>query len=399
MTSQSNSILVAGPGELDPQFAAQGVLDIPSGEGSIRAIVADGQGAYLVAVWVSSQCWLYRIFSDGGLDTQYGQNGVSKWSFVPGVDSLPTELIMQPDGKVILLGKVGDDPFKRQTAITRFNVGGSPDLVFGTRVLPDIDMSLPAGCLQADGKILVLVNRLNSSTTEHELVLYRFMSTGDPDGAFGGQGFVNILFNDERSDGKSVAVTDDAKILVGGTVTRDTKTTKAVGRFHSTGALDSSFGRAGYWESASGLAMGKMIVDGDTIICVGNAQVNGSSVAAVSRVTAEGVTDPAFNNGTAATIDIRADFPGLYVICRSVVVQSDKGIVFAGEAGGSIKAYVGRLSAGGAIDSGFGDQGLFQRVEESLVYDVCIQSDRQRLLVASDLGNTSRLPQVLGIRL
>lgn len=399
MTIQSNSALVAGPGELDPLFGEQGVLDIPSGTGSIRAIVADGQGAYLVAVWSSRQCCLYRIFQDGALDPQYGQSGVSKLSFVPGVDSLPTELIMQPDGKVILLGQVGDDPGKRQAAIARFNVGGSPDLVFGTRVLSDIDMSLTAGCLQTDGKILVLVNRLNSSTTEQELVLHRFMPTGDPDGAFGGQGFVIIHFNDEQSDGKSVAVTDDAKILVGGTVTRDTKTTKAVGRFHSTGALDSSFGRAGYWESASGLAMGEMIVDGESIICVGNRQVNGSSVAAVSRVTADGVTDPAFNDGKAATVDIPTDLPGFSVSCRSVAVQSDKSIVFAGEAGAYKKAYVGRFLADGTIDSSFGAQGLFQREEDSLVFDVCIQLDGQHLLVASDLGNTDRLPQVLGIRL
>jgi hypothetical protein len=145
------------PGELDPSFGNEGRFTLPGNTFSIRAIIADGQGAYIIAAWDRRQCALFRMFADGTQDLQFGRDGVSRWDFAPNAVSRPTQLILLPDGKIMLIGVVEHVPFRRQTAFARFNVGGTPDLTFGNKFLPVADYKDSSAALQADGKILFLV--------------------------------------------------------------------------------------------------------------------------------------------------------------------------------------------------------------------------------------------------
>ncbi|MNF87685.1 hypothetical protein D3C84_701570 [compost metagenome] len=65
-----------------------------------------------------------------------------------------------PEGLEQWLNKIAPpDPGRRKPALTRFNENGSPDLVFGNKILPGTDTIVGlSGCLQADAKILLLVS-------------------------------------------------------------------------------------------------------------------------------------------------------------------------------------------------------------------------------------------------
>jgi uncharacterized delta-60 repeat protein len=400
MAIEDRSIHMAAAGELDPAFANNGIYAIPTSRGSIRSIVIDEQGAMLLAVWVTSRIWIYRVLPDATLDPQFGRNGVIEWEFITGVDSLPARLMLQADGKIVVIGQVGLDPFRRETALTRFNPSGSPDLIFGNKIISGANAWGPTGCLQADGKILVLVHRSdpqNQRTTE----LHRLLANGEVDLAFGGQGFIEVRFNDARSEGAAVAVTDDGKILVGGTVRREGENpwTQAVARYFPGGGLDASFGRAGYWESEHNYTMENMSVDANAIVCIGHGVSNaGLRVACISRLTADGLDDPTFNDGRTVVVDIPSQVPGYEVNCRSVAIQADNSVVVGGLVGPYPNAYWLRLLPDGRLDSDFADQGIKVYERPSLLYDLQILANQQRLLAAVD-DNDPRKPYVLGIQL
>jgi len=398
MVSQDRSNVLAQPGELDPEFAEGGVFAVPTTTGSIRSIVADGQGRFLLAVWISPEIRLYRIFADGTLDRQFGQNGVTSWTFVPGVDSVPAKLMVQRDGKFLLFGSYGQDIFQRQTAFTRFNESGSPDLVFGTKSIAGAELSGPDACLQADGKILVLVRR-SLGGNEHRTVLHRFLPNGEIDEAFGGQGFIDVRFNNQHSQGETVAVTEDGNILVAGTARREnpTRLTKAVARFFPSGGVDSSFANEGYWESGSDITLENIMVYPSGIVCVGRGRTTEQiPCASISRLTHDGKLDPTFNNGQTVAIEIPFDIPVDVVYCGAVTVQADGKIVAGGYVGPFDNAYCLRLLPDGRLDPDFADQGIKVYIQPTILYDLQ-QVGPQRLLAAIDTKSPRR-PYVFGLQ-
>ncbi|CAI8747019.1 Delta-60 repeat protein [Pseudomonas sp. IT-P12] len=380
------------PGEFDPAFANNGVFAVPSDGGSIKAIVADGSGGFILAIWVAPQVWLYRILADGALDHQFGQNGVSKWSFSTGLNSAPAKLFLQSDGKILLLGYVlrGID---KQTALTRFNPSGSPDLIFGNQFIPGVELFASSGAVQADGKILVLISRAVGATGAQKAELYRLLPSGGLDHEFGEQGFVEIQVNGKALLGSAVAVAEDGNILIGGTVrqTGPTPPNKAVVRLSPDGSLDPSFGQGGYWESDSNNTLLTMAVARGTIICAGA----GAESACFSRLTAGGAFDPGFNNGQTLHVPIPSSTSST---CEAVAVQPDGKLVAGGVADAGSSTYWLRLMPDGRLDPDFGNDGIFVHDKRSHLHDLQSQPDKARFLAAVDSTEHGvQNPYVFGI--
>ncbi|WP_415756519.1 hypothetical protein [Pseudomonas sp. LT1P18] len=412
MNIESKSVPQDKPGELDPAFGVGGVVNAPSGSGSIRCIVEDVQGAIVYAVWVSNECWLYRVFSDGAPDHQFGLGGVTKWAFAPGMVSAPVQLIRQPDGKFLLIGAVRavDDVEKPRVAIARFNTNGSPDLIFGNRILPfpttgKFYTLFPTdGCLQADGKILIAAPYTmldsNDNIVYEATVLHRLQDNGEADLEFGGgRGFIDVRLNGQDTKGESVAIMSGERILLGGTVQRidsdGIHRKQSIARFLPNGALDPAFGTSGYWEAEGDNVMGKLIVHEDLIICVGYEGPK-SFLACLSRLTPNGSFDPTFNNGSRLLVDIKADVPGLHVTCTSVALQSDGKIVAAGHAGRNAQSYWLRVGSRGELDPVFGDHGVFIYEPSKHMGGLIVQGDSQRIVTGIDSA-TAPKPKMLGI--
>ncbi|MEO8647210.1 MAG: hypothetical protein ABI447_38090, partial [Pseudomonas sp.] len=144
-------------------------------------------------------------------------------------------------------------------------------------------------------------------------------------------------------------------------------------------------------------AMTSMIVHDDRIICVGYAGIDIGFVAAMNRVTADGVLDPTFNKGETLLIDIPADRPRYGVSFNSVAVQSDGNIVGAGFAGVNSHAYWLRVLDSGVLDVDFGNQGIVRYGQETLSWDLIVQSASQRIIAAIDQVG-GRNPQIFGIQ-
>lgn len=412
MNSQNGTASVTGSGDLDTTFGENGIVNVPPGSATVRCMVEDDQGGIIHALRVGDDIWVYRVFSDGRPDPQFGDSGVTKWAFVAGHISVPVQLILQNDGKFLLVGatQANSDFDHWQIAIAQFNGNGSPSLMFGNKILPlpagsRIATNLPRACLQPDGKILV-ANSYSLIDEQHrlifeEILLYRLNAKGETDPTLGGgRGVIAVRFNGQDSKCEGVASTRDGKILVSGTTSRwlGTRVEKkqAVAQFGSSGALDSAFARNGCWEADGRSQHALMMVHGDKIIIVGIDEETLGTKATIGRLKENGEFDPAFNNGKRLIVEIPADEPGYGVWCHAVALQSDEAIVVAGEAGRVDHSFWLRVNKDGTLDLKFADKGIRIFEPSSYVGDLLVQKNNQRIVLALDSANVPR-PKLVGI--
>ncbi len=190
-----------------------------------------------------------RYNSNGTLDGSFGKGGKVVFDFFGSFDQA-NSAVLQPDGKIIVVGSASYDSFNREIgfALTRFNTDGSVDFGFGTGGKQITDF-FGAGAkangvaLQADGKFVVAGTASDNATrpVATDIALARYNPDGSLDSAFGIGGETAIPFPDSATEqGNAVALLPDGKIVVAGTAfqTFNTPPDFAVVRYNSDGTLD-----------------------------------------------------------------------------------------------------------------------------------------------------------------
>lgn len=401
-------------GELDESFAEMGLINIPGGShGSTRCVVESSQGKLVYVVYQGRFCWLRRAMADGSPDPEFGQQeGVTKWQFEANTDARPTQLLAQADGKLLLIGSTGSDPFMRRTAVTRFNENGTPDLIFGTKILPfpvdpvppehALTTPAPVGCIGADGRLLLasgyLLNSYDGSFRKEEGLLQRYDATGEPDVEFG---TLKVRFNGEDSRIQSVDVLPDNRIVVFGSLDRPNQgqshSRSALACYTPKGELDRTFAMDGYWEADEYSYFGDMQVHDDKVIFSSSRTIGDVVYLAVNRLLADGSVDLSFNSGEAVLINL--DVPS--VVPMSIAVQSDRKIVVAGYTFDGVQQTLFwlRVSEAGVLDVDFADQGV-SRHADGYLSDGIVQRESGRIIFAADLGpyTQEKYPKVIGVQ-
>ncbi|MET0776462.1 MAG: hypothetical protein ABWZ65_13410 [Pseudomonas mandelii] len=402
MTAKANT--QQAPGDLDVGFADNGMINIP--QGSSQCVVETSAGKLLYVAQTGRVSWVYRTMADGTSDPTFQPFA---WDFAKGQFESFTRLLARRDGKFLLIGNSGNEPFIRQAAITRFNEGGSPDLVFGTKMLPlpvdpvppeqGLQTFGPTGCLAADNHVLVAASYQladsEGTTIDSAGRVYGLDDQGHPDTGF------EVRFNGPITTIHSIGVLSDGCIVVFGIVDRPSagiSVPRAVlACYNRDGTLNKTFGIDGFWENENYTSFGSMVVDDDDkiiIAAVSSINDDGKRYVAVQRVLGDGISDNTFNNGAPLVVDLKADFINI----PSVTVQPDKKIVVAGsENFPDQMLYWLRITEGGALDTTFGVSGVV-RQQAGRMNDIIVQRGSNRIIIAADLGTSSgRDPKVLGI--
>jgi uncharacterized delta-60 repeat protein len=240
--------------------------------------------------------WMRRFSPDGVLDTSFGSAG--EVAVEMGEFAIAYDAVVQPDGKIVMAGfsQIG---MKRYFGVVRVTSDGVPDPTFGTggHLITDLggyhDWA-NAVVLQPDGKIVV-VGYSNTDSPSERFAVVRYTTTGDLDPTFNGNGKVTVSFG-RGSDAFAGALQRDGKIVAGGWVNYQ----MAVARFNSDGTIDKTFGannglvlhREGAWDSWN-----KVIVqpDGKILTCGNSAN---SAQLFVGRYLKNGSPDPAFGQSS-----------------------------------------------------------------------------------------------------
>lgn len=296
------------------------------------------------------------------LDSTFGQEGVVT-TRVGYYEDKGRAVAVQSDGKIVVAGSSSNN-VNLDLAVVRYNPDGGLDLDFNgngqvvTAFGNGDDLALDVA-LQQDGKIVVCGQTFTESG--NDIVLLRLLDDGSYDPDFGINGVVTLAIGGGDDTASAVAIQDDGRILVAGTVTDGGQTNGVVLRFLSNGFVDPSFGTQGKVKIAQGesfLVADLALQVDQKVVVLGNSTQDKKATIVVTRFLPSGEIDTTF--GT----DNRVQLSGASGIAQGngVAVQKDGAILVAGTTGqtGARDVAVFRLTAGGRSDSSFGDNGVLR---------------------------------------
>jgi uncharacterized delta-60 repeat protein len=349
-------------GSLDQAFGSGGKVTAGFGGAATGLVLAGSQIVVTtpIAVGESNDFGVVQFNADGSLDTTFGSGGQATADFTGPIDATAVDALRQVDGKLVVVGGVSNGR-TGDFALVRYNVDGSLDSTFGTggRVVTDFDPgqreSASAAVLQPDGKLVVVGI---ATPIVSAIALARYNPDGGLDAGFGAGGKIVVDPGATPSAATDVALQSDGKIVVVASVQSLRLRIGSLLRFNPDGSRDTSFRGTGVG-SFAGFA-GLAVQPDDRLIVVGGLnspfELPLPSLA-VGRFNADGTADMTF--GTDGRTEV--SFGGGSASASDVTLQPDGRIVAAGTLSGpplvGSALAVARLLPGGALDPSFGSAG------------------------------------------
>jgi uncharacterized delta-60 repeat protein len=208
-------------GSLDTTFGNGGkvVNDFGQGlESYAMDVIIQSDGRIIIAGESAYAFLVARYNSNGTLDTTFGNGGFREINFGNLSWDHGRDVLLQADGKIIVVGTAEINSPYDSFAVARFNPDGSLDQSFGNGgkfVMIDVG-DLEAGALQSDGKLIALGDDSSS------FKLLRFNLDGSLDSTFGSGGIVTTTFNGSGATaGSDLVFQADGKLLAGGFTSSD----------------------------------------------------------------------------------------------------------------------------------------------------------------------------------
>ena len=264
--------------------------------------------------------------------------------FDPNVNGSIAAMALQADGKVIIAGSFTAVQGTRHTNIARVNVDGSVDGTF--RAGTDFEVFCVA--MQRDGKIIV-GGFFTTLAGQPRSRIGRLNLDGTIDGTFNPGADYPV---------ESVVVQADGKIVVGGRFgILGGEDRGYIGRLQEDGSVDRLFNPA-----ADGYVWSLLIQPDGKILVGGEFRMLGSRASSrLGRLNSDGSVDSTFNPGPCGTI-------------FSLALQQDGRILLSSGCGPQQHTYLNRLNADGSFDD------TFQADANDYVWDIKVQADGQILV-------------------
>jgi uncharacterized delta-60 repeat protein len=204
---------------------------------------------------IGGRLLLLRYNSRGRLLRTFGARGVASYSLEQGAATV-TALARQPDGRLIAVGSVQapGEPGNRNVLLARFTSAGQLDSSFSgdglaTTELPGTGDTATDVVIQPDGRLVVVGSvtpDFTASQRSGEMVVLRYGGDGQLDPSFGSGGVVRRTVEDVGGfmRASSVALQSNGSILVGGTlgISQRGASQGMLARLHSNGSFDESVG-------------------------------------------------------------------------------------------------------------------------------------------------------------
>ena len=330
----------------------EGVLETdfnPGASAGVLAIALQGDGKVVVGGHFVSlgggsaapvpRSHIGRFNADGSVDM----------SFDPGANDVVTDLVIQPDGRILVAGRFtalggGMSGMNTRNRIGRLNSDGSLDTGFDPGVAGEFVSGL---ALQSNGQILV-------GGSFHGLGGGSGLSPVVNIGRLNPDGSIDADFRSGSSGAiQALAVQQDGKILVGGNFAalgRASMTARSnIGRLNSDGSLDISFdpGANGTVFALLPQPDGRILVGG-SFTALGGGGTGSGARSRLGRLNPDGSLDGSFDPGANETV-------------YALAGQADGRILAAGNftalggggTGSTARSRLGRLNPDGTIDAGF----------------------------------------------
>jgi len=368
-------ISFAQTGSLDPSFGGTGYVKTSIGGMGLASKVLIQPDGKIIAAGVSYVNIVYlqngdyygttifslvRYNSDGTLDQSFGISGKAQYinGTSPSFYDVKPSAAMQADGKILMSENILNTDSNYDFMLIRINTDGSLDTAFGTQGRVQSDDS--AGfdypvdiAVQQDGKIIEAGNTYDKTSNNYKLFMLRLSESGELDSTFGINGKVirpGYIFARMRllSSGK-ILLTDGLSLY----------------RYNPDGSIDNTFSSSIYsplQNTEADIFTMEIDTDGSTIL--GGASNNNFNTyfSLIAKANPLGAIDSSFN-AVGYTIDSILSYSNI----PSLAIQNDGKILTMNYA--SYNSLVNSIHLGalavrrfnkvGTIDSTFGTDGLF----------------------------------------
>jgi uncharacterized delta-60 repeat protein len=357
----------AAPGDRDPTFDDDGRAAVDFGttyEGG-EAVAVGADGSILIVGGIDQggpleSLAMARLTSSGEPDLTFSDDGQQ---IVPSI-GYGNGVALQEDGKIVVVAPGAVFASSFGWTVARFESDGTPDPTFGggdgvaaTDLDPDETDAPFDVVIQPDGKIVVVGFKGLSDGWRFAVVRYEADGDLDPEFANGG---IRIARIGLASRATAVALQPNGKIVVVGHAQKGDEIHSGIARFLSSGSLDPAFSddgklitRFGVVDQASDVAIhpdGGIVIVGRAVTAGGNGFDFG-----VARYLPGGRPDPSFGGDGL----VRTDFKGETDLARSVVIQANGKVIVGGYAYANSRSNfaIARYAASGKPNLPFGNQG------------------------------------------
>ena len=304
-------------GFLDSSFGNRGFITEPAHFSIGRATALDAQNRILVAGAIRTAAsgtnfdFTLRRYASDGTPVHFPAAAGGEWpvtDIVPGQSDDVSDMVVQPDGKIVLAGRTGFNNPPADFVLVRYLDNGALDTSFGTggKVITDIDGRgskdfLRAVALQPDGKLLASGFTRPQGADEASPILVRYLPNGELDPDFGGGDGIA-----PSQVSQALALQPDGRIVVGGTVEIAGRRQIVVARYTSTGAPDHTFNGSGMTVADFGqdAIMLDLILEPNGTVVVAGCVQDDIDPFMLARFLTTGPPDPSFSSDGKATIDI-----------------------------------------------------------------------------------------------
>lgn len=338
-----------------------GVFGFPGENAVVRDIKAQPDGKVVAVGTKETGAIVTRFNANGTVDSGFGTGGFTFTT--SGTSAVFRRMALQPDGKILAVGYSIISGNGRYL-VARFTRSGAPDTTFdgdGMKIV-DVGPSADVGTdvvIQPDGKIVLSGYSYTGSAYSQSAV--RLLSDGTYDTSFDGDGKVIIPYA-ENSLADAVALMPDGKIVLAGHTNVGGSSDFCTARLLSDGTLDSSFGDGG--KRIVSLSAGNDFCESMTVQPDGKLLLGGRIAGPVDdppkdfallRLDSNGNTDGSFGTDGKLVFAASPSFD----TCWDLAVQPDGKIVAAGIIAGSYEDMaVVRFLANGTPDNSFSGDGI-----------------------------------------
>jgi uncharacterized delta-60 repeat protein len=398
---------------LDKTFGKNGIVDI---ENDLYynawpyqfATLPDGKILLSVSLGrfgVSAQAVVYRLNSDGKIDSSFAENGSA--SFNCSFRTQQLRLTSYPDGRMLLYGyEVWQDQYYyvKKAFVCRMLPSGTVDSTFGVNggyyaeVKDSVTEFLHIN-ITDDQKIFIVGREGSQSNgiTITRPVCWRLTPDGHPDSSFSSTGKIYLPVQYDSINVYGVCSDSSGGCVVAAKpYSADSNKAIVLFRTNTDGRIDTTFGFGGINELR--LTDGVYIItkiltlpDGSIMLST-NLQMQNTWRMLLIKLTKDGAVDLSFGSG--GTTEILTDPKETY--SSSFALDSSGRIIVVGNITNNFykrKSLVFRFLPNGSIDSSFGLNGLvipFDKYSYGHAYDIAIQSDGTYLMTGTIWPDTTK---------
>lgn len=339
-------------------------------------------------------------FSQAGtLDMTFGFGGKVENNF--GENNQANGSILQPDGKIVVVGNTYSFAPGSSFLVTRYLTNGVLDLTFGgtgyvTNLVGD-HCSAQCVSLQTDGKIVVAGNTYipQANSVTNDIMIVRYNQDGTLDTTFGNAGMTIVSIPNSQSV-NAMLIQSNGNIIVGGSFSLplNSENTFALARFTPNGNLDTTFGIGGF-VSTPNIVRGEILdmkfIDNEDIIAVGRRQIIQNYL--MVRYNSNGQVVNSFGPNNNGTVQVAYNNEAYLKKC---VISDNNEIYASGATYNDVKfnAFITKYNSNGIIDATFGVNGIKLRdfgntengiSKSSFAVDICFDNSHN-LLVGYSVG-------------